>query len=609
MRREKHSTVGALSLLMISLFAVGAAAQTADLPRAEYPRPQFERADWLNLNGEWEFQWDDADAGLREGWYRGERRLAKRIVVPFAFQSKLSGIGETDFHDVMWYRRGFRVPSGWRGKRVLLHFGAVDYRAQVWVNGEKAGDHEGGHVPFNFEITHLLNEGNNTLVVRAEDPSTDRFIPRGKQYWKPKSAGIFYTRTSGIWQTVWLEPVAQSFIRSVRITPDFDSRSVHFQYLLDGADSKLQVRARVLYDGQLQAEQSVRVVSARPEATLKLPEAHSWTPERPNLYDIVFELTAGNDTLDRVESYFGLRKVAARMGRVELNNRPYFLKFVLDQGYWPESLLTPPSDEAIRYDIKMTKAFGFNGARKHQKVEDPRYLYWADRMGLLVSDEMANAYEFSSDYLERFTREWMEVIRRDYNHPSVVIWAPINESWGVPATGDPLQQQHLRSLYALTRAFDNTRLVIDNDGWEHTDSTDLFAIHDYARNGEILRRRYAGLGKPTADFPSAHRRALIPGYRYEGQPIFLSEYGGIGYVLPDRKAAADAWGYSGLEPSVASVLARLKGLNDAIFSNPAFAGFCYTQITDVEQEVNGLMTYDRKPKFDPEQVKKINTQP
>ena len=268
MGREKHSTVGAFSLLMISLFAVGAAAQTADLPRAEYPRPQFERADWLNLNGEWEFEWDDADAGLREGWYRGERRLAKRIVVPFAFQSKLSGIGETDFHDVMWYRRSFRVPSGWRGKRVLLHFGAVDYRAQVWVNGEKAGDHEGGHVPFRFEITHLLKGGNNILVVRAADPSTDRFIPRGKQYWKPKSAGIFYTRTSGIWQTVWLEPVARSFIRSVRITPEFDSRSVHFQYLLDGGGPELQVRARVLYDGKLQGEQTVRVVSARPEATL-----------------------------------------------------------------------------------------------------------------------------------------------------------------------------------------------------------------------------------------------------------------------------------------------------------------------------------------------------
>jgi beta-galactosidase/beta-glucuronidase len=279
---------------------------------------------------------------------------------------------------------------------------------------------------------------------------------------------------------------------------------------------------------------------------------------------------------------------------------------VLDQGYWPQSTLTPPSDEAIQYDIRMTKAMGFNGARKHQKLEDPRYLYWADHMGLLVSSEMANAYLFDADYAVQFTREWAAAVERDYNHPSIVLWVPINESWGTPNLRDLGQQQHLRSLYTLTHSLDATRPVIDNDGWEHTNLTDLFAIHDYARNGELLYAKYRDLGNPGARVPDNARAALAPGNAYNGSPVYLSEFGGIAFIAPGTDVPKEAWGYSGIEKTADSALERLRGLYTAISRVPAFAGLCYTQLTDVEQEINGLLTYDRKPKYDVRVVKEIN---
>ncbi|HYP13157.1 MAG TPA: glycoside hydrolase family 2 TIM barrel-domain containing protein, partial [Bryobacteraceae bacterium] len=283
-----------------------------------------------------------------------------------------------------------------------------------------------------------------------------------------------------------------------------------------------------------------------------------------------------------------------------------YLKMVLDQGYWPESTLTPPTDEAILYDIKMTKAMGFNGARKHQKLEDPRYLYWADKLGLLVSSEMANAYLYDEEYVQRFTREWIEAMERDYNHPSIIMWIPINESWGTPNLNDPRQQQHLRSMYLLTKSLDSTRLVIDNDGWEHSDMTDLFGVHDYEPWGDALKKKYENLGKPGAGVPDNGRAALAPGFQYNGSPVFLSEFGGISYIMPGQNAPAEAWGYSGLMKDQTSAFGRMTSLWEGISQTPGFIGICYTQLTDVEQEINGLLTYDRKPKFDVEAVKKLN---
>jgi hypothetical protein len=331
-----------------------------------------------------------------------------------------------------------------------------------------------------------------------------------------------------------------------------------------------------------------------------------WTPNSPNLYDVTFELRRGTQVLDRVQSYFGFRSIGVLGNRMSLNGRPVYIKMVLDQGYWPESTLTPPTDEAIQYDIKMTKAMGFNGARKHQKLEDPRFLYWADKMGLMVSSEMANAYLFDEGYVQRFTREWTEAVERDYNHPSIVMWVPINESWGTPNLLDPRQQQHLKAMYTLTKSLDATRPVIDNDGWEHTDMTDLFAIHDYARTGQMLEAKYKDLGKAGAKMPDNSRLALVPGYQYNGTPVLLSEFGGISYIMPGQQAPEGSWGYSGVEPDQNTAFARLSGLWNGIRGIPAFAGICYTQLTDVEQEINGLMTYDRKLKFDAAELKKLN---
>jgi beta-galactosidase/beta-glucuronidase len=588
-------------VLLFAFCGVGAAA----IPRPEYPQPQFQRARWLSLNGAWEFEFDDANAGLDGDWAAGSRKFSRNITVPYCFESRLSGIGDTAFHPWIWYRRTVAVPAEWKGQRVLLHFGAVNYWSMVWVNGQLAGSHEGGNTPFAFDITPLLRPGGNVLTVRAHFPPTDRYIPRGKQFWEPKSKSIFYTRTSGIWQPVWMEPVGASYLNRAKITAATDG-AVRLEFDVARPQADLEITASASFGGQPAASATAHTGSARATALLAIDEPRLWSPSSPNLCDLTLELRRGGVVLDRVQSYFGIRSVTAENGRVLLNGDPVFLKMVLDQGYWPESILTPPTDEAIQYDIRTTKEMGFNGARKHQKLEDPRYLYWADHLGFLVSSEMANAYEFDDAYVTRFTSEWTAAVERDYNHPSIVIWVPINESWGVPDLRDGRQQNHLKSLYALTHSLDATRLVVDNDGWEHTDMTDLFAIHDYTRTGDLLYERYKDLGKPGAGVPDNHKAALIPGYRYNGAPVSLTEFGGIAFIPPGHDVPAEAWGYSGVEKTADAALERLRGLYGAIARIPGFAGLCYTQLTDVEQEINGLMTYDRKLKFDAQKLREIN---
>jgi beta-galactosidase/beta-glucuronidase len=592
-------------LTLTALLAFSLAA--AELPRPEYPQPQFQRDEWLNLNGTWEFEFDDANAGLDGGWASGAKEFSKTILVPFCFESLKSGIGDPSFHPWVWYRRSVDVPSDWQGRRVLLRFGAVDYRATVWVNGRLAGEHEGGTVPFSFDITPLVKPGPAVVTVRAEDPPTDRSIPRGKQFWEPKSHGIFYKRTSGIWQTVWLEAVGDSYLENVRTTANIDG-TLLFEARVARPRPGMVVRALVR-----EAERPEPVVSAtgkiengRAAVQARVEDPKLWSAENPNLYDVKFEVRQGDTVLDHVDSYFGFRSVSTEHGRVTINGKPVYLKFVLDQGYWPETNLTPPSDEAIQYDIRMTKEMGFNGARKHQKVEDPRYLYWADRMGFLVSGEMAAAYVFDESSIERFTTEWMAAMERDYSHPSIIIWAPINESWGVPKLrDDPRQRQLTRSLYGLTRSLDGTRLAIDNEGWEHTDQTDLFAVHNYEKNGDLTYEFFKGYGKPGIPTPKKGKLPLLPGYRYNGSPFYLSEFGGIAYIPPGHEVPPESWGYSGTEKTPEDALARMRDIYAAIAKLP-FAGICYTQLTDVEQEINGLMTYDRKPKFDSGKLREIN---
>lgn len=587
------------------------------VPRPEYPRPQFRRRSWTNLNGRWRFAFDDGDVGLSEGWQHAASLegspFDREIIVPYCYQAGLSGIGDTTFHDVVWYARTFEHATGGEDGRLLLHFGAVDYRATVWVNGSPVASHEGGHTPFSADVTFALKEGENVLVVRAEDPSTDATIPRGKQYWKERSEGIFYTRTTGIWQTVWLEPVNRRRVRSLRLTPDVDGASLDVEASIEGPEPGTALRLVVSFDGEGVLDDTVTVTSPVVRRRLPLirhgeapdtphlsrwPGAKLWSPEEPNLYDLRLELLdADGGALDVVESYFGVRKVEARDGEVFLNDRPYYQRLVLDQGYFPGGILTAPTDEDLRKDIELAKAMGFNGARKHQKVEDPRWLYWADTLGFLVWGEMANAYQYSEGYVRRMTAEWQEAVRRDYNHPSIVAWVPMNESWGVPNLGtDPAQREHLLALYHLTRSLDGTRPVVSNDGWEHA-LTDLCNIHDY-RDAAALSETYATPEAAVAAAP-AGRRIYAPGHAHRGEPILVTEFGGIAFAGEE-----EGWGYSTVA-NPDDFLERYGAMIEALLSCDPVRGFCYTQLTDVEQEVNGLLTYDRRPKADLEKIRQI----
>lgn len=570
------------------------------VPRAEYPRPQLERSDWLTLNGTWRFDFDDADIGLQAGWFN-DAPLAREIVVPFAFQSALSGIHTNAFHDVVWYQRQFVVPEGWQQKRVRLHFGAVDYRAWVWVNGIFVTYHEGGHTPFSAEITHYLKRSENTIVVRVEDRSTDRHQPRGKQYWEVESASIFYTRTTGIWQSVWLEAVSDVFLEDIRLTPDIDTGGVQIASLLNGNAAGVQLEAEIRLDGAVVASHQASVEPGEQAFSrfYALDTLRLWSPENPVLYDLVIRLVHDGTTLDEVRSYFGMRKISVKNGRVCLNNQPYYMRLVLDQGYHPQGILTFPTDADYQTDIQLTKALGFNGVRKHQKVEDPRYLYWADRMGLLVWGEMANCYAYSERAVQRVTAEWQQAVRRDYNHPCIVAWVPLNESWGVPELkADPRQRDHLASLYHLTKALDSTRPVISNDGWEHAHS-DFLTIHDYEGKGEVLRERYHTRQNILSARP-ANRDLYAMGFQYQGEPILLTEFGGIAF----QKHAEGGWGYT-TAADEADFVRRYRDVVEAVVQSPQVQGFCYTQLTDVEQEINGLLTYDRQHKTDPETIRQI----
>lgn len=561
------------------------------IPRPEYPRPDFQREKWLPLNGEWDFSFD-------------EPIFDQKILVPFACETKLSGIHDTSFHNAVWYRRSFSLPEPMHDRQILLHFGAVDYTCRLWVNDQFIREHTGGQCGFSADITDALNaSGENVIVLEARDDPADLEMPRGKQYWKPESESIFYTRTTGIWQSVWLEAVSPMHLCSCRITPLFDERSVRFSYALSAAPQHVTLTAEITFRGKTAGAVSVTPTSARGAFDWQIDQSALsawnyqedlvWTPEQPNLFDVTFRILEHGCEVDAVQSYFGMRKVSIQNGQFLLNNRPYYQKLVLDQGYWPESLLTAQSDEAFIRDIELTKAMGFNGVRKHQKVEDPRYLYHADRMGLLVWGEIGAAYLYSEQYADRIYREWLDVLRRDYNHPCIVVWTPLNESWGVQEIEtDPRQQAHSEAMVAITKSMDTTRLVVDNDGWEHTNG-DLLTIHDYSPSGEMLRAHLGSMDAILALRPA--QRALFVGrHAYAGQPILLSEFGGVKFV-PGTEAQ-HSWGYCEAD-SCAAFAGKLRELFDAVRACPLVDGYCYTQLTDVETEQNGLLTYDRTPKL------------
>ncbi len=562
----------------------------------------MERDGWASLDGAWDFALDrEAAWRLPEqvGWNRS-------IVVPFSPETSASGIADTSYYSACWYRRTIQLAPPADRARVFLHFGAVDYEATVWLNGQLVVEHIGGYTPFSADITERLAAGGaQEIVVRAYDDPLDLAKPRGKQDWQLDPHSIWYPRTTGIWQSVWYEVVPSTFIDCLRWTSNLERWEIGIEAWLGGDVDRegLRLHVKLTSGNTLLADDTYAVVAGEVHRRIALSDPGIddfrnellWSPERPTTIGAQIELWGARGVrLDSVRSYTAIRTVGTMGDRLSLNGRPYQLRLVLDQGYWPETGLTPPDSAALRRDIELTKSLGFNGVRKHQKIEDPRFLYWADRLGLLVWEEMPSAYRFTTQSIERVTRQWMEVIDRDYSHPCIVVWVPFNESWGVPDLPALEEQRHyVRALYHLTKTLDRTRLVVGNDGWEHV-ATDIVAIHDYEADPEKLRERYevAGVRAQLVEQQRpAGRHLVLPGFDVEGKPIMLTEFGGICYAAD----TSGAWGYTRCESEV-DLGERYRALLDVVKELPLLAGFCYTQLTDTYQEANGLLYADRTVK-------------
>ncbi|TAE94411.1 MAG: glycoside hydrolase family 2 [Oscillatoriales cyanobacterium] len=524
-----------------------------------YPRPQLRRSNWICLNGKWRFAYDDAGRCVQPiditDW-------SHTIEVPFVPESAKSGIGDTNFHANCWYDREFDVPH--TESRVLLHFGAVDYRARVWVNGQFVIEHEGGP---------------QRVTVWAHDDPQDLAKPRGKQDWQIEPHSIWYPRTTGIWQTVWVELVPHTYIDRIRWTPQFERWEIGFEAFVAGdRQSGIQIKVKLSIGCMLLVNDTYEVINGEIHRRIALSD--------PGIDDYRNELLWSPT-------------VSIQRDRFMLNGRPYYLRLVLDQGYWPDTLMTAPSDEALRRDVELVKAMGFNGVRKHQKIEDPRFLYWADVLGLLVWEEMPSAYRFTPKAVDRLTREWTEAIDRDASHPCIVVWVPFNESWGVPNLVEAAaHRNYVQALYFLTKTLDPTRPVIGNDGWESID-TDILAIHDYDNNPQTVAKRY-GPEVQLADLFDRGRpggRILtLDGHPHQGQPVMLTEFGGIACAGRENPDFHRVWGY--VRASDTSELQRrYTALLHVVNRVEMFSGFCYTQLTDTFQEANGLLYADRTPKF------------
>ena len=576
-----------------------------------YPRPQLERPHWECLNGRWKFLFDNDRRYHRPADIAG---WPLAIEVPFPPESIASGIGDCGYHFACWYEREFHIaPSD---KRALLHFGAVDYYARVWVNGHLVATHEGGHTPFWADITSALEvSGAQTVTVMAYDDPLELTKPRGKQDWQLEPHSIWYPRTTGIWQTVWLEEVAATYIEKIRWTSHLDGYALGFEARVGGDPIEFLIVDLLLLHGQrVLAQDSYVVIDGEADRRIVLSDPGIddsrnellWSPEHPTLLDAHIRLRHGDVVLDEFTSYTALRSTDVVRDRFMLNGRPYQLRLVLDQGYWPDTLLAAPSDAALRRDVELAKQMGFNGVRKHQKIEIPRYLYWADKLGLLVWEEMPSAYRFTRTAITRTVREWSEAIERDFSHPCIIVWVPFNESWGVPELPNVDAHRHgVEALYHLTKTLDPTRPVLANDGWE-SGETDIIGLHDYDTDPERVRQRY-GLKASSQELFAQGRpggRVLtLDGFPHRGQPIILTEFGGIAYQQDATTRQAQNWGYF-VAASVEELLERYRNLLHVVAHAPLLSGFCYTQFADTFQEVNGLLYADRTPKIPLEDIQR-----
>lgn len=576
------------------------------IARGEHPRPQLQREGWRSLNGPWEFTMDPPSDLDRPGRVQFDRL----ITVPFPPESRASGLDDRGYHTVLWYRRLVLLEPAERSGKLLLHFAAVDYAARVWVNGQLLAEHEGGHTPFTVDVTSARAGGEQLeILVRVEDDPHDLAKPRGKQDWETEPHEVWYPRTSGVWQTVWLERVGAVYITQLRWLPHLEHWEIGLEATFSDAPppgSTLHVTLHrngvVLVDdyyGTTGTDLARRISLSDPGI-----EDHRnrllWSPTNPAIIEAEIELLHGAERLDRVWSYTALRSVGVQGNRFILNGRPYYLRMVLDQGYWPDTLLSAPDSTALRQDVELALALGFNGARKHQKLEDPRWLYWCDVLGLLVWVEMPSPYRFTSLAVERLVREWMAALTRDLSHPCIAAWVPLNESWGVPdLPTNPAHRDYVRALYSLTKTLDPSRPVVGNDGWEHV-ATDIITIHDYASNARVLSERYATPETVRSVLerqqPGGHALTLR-GFTMDEHPVVLSEFGGIALV-PESD---HGWGYSQVG-NAEQYLAAYTRILEAIHSSQGLAGFCFTQLTDTFQEKNGLVDANRRPKVDPDRI-------
>jgi Glycosyl hydrolases family 2, sugar binding domain/Glycosyl hydrolases family 2/Glycosyl hydrolases family 2, TIM barrel domain len=569
----------------------------AEVPRAEHPRPDAFRPNWVTLNGPWQFEIDEQGDGETRGLISG-KDLSSTINVPFCPESTLSGISHYGFMKHTWYRRAFDVPQAMQGKRVRLHFGAVDYQARVWVNGRLAGSHIGGSVPFDFDITPLLRAGENELVVNVFHDVASGKEPTGKQT-HTISEGCVYTRTTGIWQPVWLEAVGSSFVENISVTPDPDRSRVLIEAEVNSPDSGLTLTAEAIADGQSVGTDSCPAAGRDHHLVLNLSQKRLWEPGTPFLYDLKFTLARGAETVDEMSSYFGLRSVSIQGRSILINGKRVFQRLILDQGFYPDGEWTAPSDDELRKDIERSMAAGFNGARLHQKVFEPRYLYWADKLGYLVWGEFPNwGFDFHPADYSNYINEWNETLIRDRNHPSIIGWCPFNET---PGEAGELQQ----IIWRQTKSLDPSRPVLETSGWTHTVTAPVaLDDHDYNQVPAAFKQRWEEFFDPGSAEPMPERYRVANSARADrGVPFMVSEFGGIGW------ATEGGWGYGDGPKSMEEFYARYGGLVTALLDNPNMFGFCYTQLTDVEQEHNGLYFYNRQPKFDLKKLRDFTARP
>ena len=569
----------------------------AELPRPEYPRPQFEREAWMNLNGTWSFDFDFGESG-KDRNYQNSQDLGKQILVPYCPESKLSGVQHVDFINCMWYQRKISIPSDWNNKKIFLNFGAVDYMAEIYIDGNMIQRHYGGSSSFSVDVTRFVKAGQeHNLVIQVKDDLRSGLQTGGKQCTGYYSGGCSYTRVTGSWQTVWMEAVAENGLKSTVVRSDIDQKQLIITpEFYKESDYTLEV---VLKDGNKTIAKKSVLCTNNSVIVLPVKNMKLWSPESPFLYDIVYQVKDHDgNVIDEVKSYAGMRKVHIADGKFYLNNEPYFQRLVLDQGYYPDGIWTAPSDEALKNDIILGKNAGFNGARLHQKVFEERYYYWADKLGYITWGESASwVMDVNNELAARnYLSEWSEIVTRDRNHPSLVTWTPLNETWG---SRDGVYTRFVRDIYNITKAIDPTRPVNDASGDDHV-VTDIWSVHNYEQDGTKL---YEQLKFEEGKEPYRNSRDKKYLAVYEGQPYMVDEFGGIGWMAPeDRK---DSWGYGGLPQTEEEFYARLESQIKALKDSEHVTGFCYTQLTDVEQEKNGIYYYDRSPKLDMNRIKAI----